>query len=163
MGLRLTLPMTADLWYRVSGLSEDTIPHRWVLGSHGYGPHCPDCLELEGEVRTLEEWQNTVMPGAGCLQCGSGCRCSLQSTLNIPTSYNLFLPFGLQSGLNRALVFQDSGRVWRYNFTEALHGSRPSAIRPGRTPPASLPVSIAAARKTDRDIERRPRRGEDAW
>jgi len=163
MGLTLTLPMTVDLWNRIGGLSEDAVPHQWKLGSHAYGAHCPDCLELDGEVRTLGEWQNSVMPGSACLQCGSGCRCSLQSTLSMPTTYNLFLPFGPQSSLNRALVFRDGDRLWRYNFTEALHGSRPSAVRPGRTPAASLPVTVAAERTAERRVDRRPRRGVDAW
>lgn len=159
MGLTLTLPMTPDLWFQVSGLSEDTVPHMWKLGSSGYGAHCPDCLELDGEVRTLGEWQNSVMPGSACLQCGSACRCSLQPTLSMPTTYNLFLPLGPQSGLNRTLVFQDTGRLWRYDFTEVLHGSRPSAVRPGRAPAASLPVTMAA----ERTVDRRPVRGVDSW
>ncbi len=76
MGFTLTLSMTGDLWMHMDRLEEDSIPHRWVLESDGYGAHCADCLELDGEVRTLAEWQNSVMPGSGCLHCGSGCRCS---------------------------------------------------------------------------------------
>jgi hypothetical protein len=148
MGFTLTLPMTDDLRLRVGGLSEDSIPHRWVLDSDGFGAHCPDCLELDGEVRTLAEWQNSIMPGSGCLQCGSGCRCSLQSTLTMPTRYNVFLPFGLEDSVNRALVFRDGNHLWRYNFTEVLYGNRLSAVRPGRSPAASLPKRIAAERKT---------------
>ena len=159
MGLTITLPITPDLWFQVGGLAEDSVPHRWKLSSRGYGPHCPDCLELEGEVRTLGEWQNTVMPGSDCLQCGSGCRCSLEPSLSLPTAYNLFLPFGLQDGHNRVLVFRDSGRLWRYDFTEVLHGSRPSAIRPGRAPAASLPRLMAAKRRAERFNDRRPQIG----
>jgi hypothetical protein len=147
MGFTLTLPMTDDLQLKLDDLPEDNIPHRWVLEPHGYGAHCPDCLELDGEVRTLAEWQNSIMPGSGCLQCGSGCRCSLQPTLTMPTTYNIFLPFGLNDALNRALVFRDGSRLWRYNFTEVLYGSRLSVIRPGRSPAASLPGEIAADRK----------------
>jgi hypothetical protein len=163
MGFTLTLPVTPDLMFQVNGISDENTPHRWRLGSHGYGPHCPDCLELDGEIRTLGEWMNSVMPGSDCLQCGSSCRCSLESTISLPTTYNLFLPFGLQGNLNRELIFRDGSRLWRYNFTEVLHGSRPSAIRPGRAPSASLPVTIAAEPRAERFIDRRPRRWEDTW
>jgi hypothetical protein len=163
MGLTLTLPLTPDLWFQVSGLTEDSVPHRWRLGSRTYGAHCPDCLELDGEVRTLGEWQNSVMPGSACLQCGTSCGCSLEPTLSMPTCYNIFLPFGLQDGLNRALIFRDGGRLWRFYFSEVLHGSRPSAVRPGRTPAASLPLSMADERRVERSIDRRPRRGVDVW
>lgn len=149
MGFTLTLPVAENPGLYLDGLSEENIPHRWVLDSHGLGAHCPDCLELDGEVRTLGEWQASIMPGSGCLQCGSGCRCSLQSTLTMPTTYNVFLPFGLTDTLNRALVIRDGNRLWRYNFTEVLYGSRPSAIRPGRSPAASLPREIAAERKIE--------------
>jgi hypothetical protein len=148
MGFTLTLPVTGDVGLFLGGLSEDSIPHRWVLDSDGFGAHCPDCLELDGEVRTLDEWQNSVMPGSGCLQCRSSCRCSLQPTLTMPTTYNVFLPFGLEDTLNRVLVFRDGSRLWRYNFTEVLYGRRLSAVRPGRSPAASLPKRIATDRKS---------------
>jgi hypothetical protein len=162
MGLTLTLTLDPGLWFEMAGINENEVPHEWLLGSRETGPHCPDCLSLAGEVRTLGEWMNSVMPGAPCLQCGSGCRCSLQSTLSLPTSYNLFLPFGTGGGLNRALVFKDGSRLWRYDFTEVLHGSRPSAVRPGRAPAASLPTALAAERRVDRQIDR-PRRGGSVW
>jgi len=156
--------MNPGLWGQINGLADENVPHYWKLSSRGYGPHCPDCLDLDGEIRTLGEWQNTVMPGSDGLQCGCGCRCNLEPTFSMPTTYNLFLPFGFQGGLNRALIFRDGSRLWRYNFTEALHGSRPSAVRPGRAPAASLPLELATERRTaERAIDRRPRRGEDAW
>ncbi|NMB55132.1 MAG: hypothetical protein GYA15_10575 [Leptolinea sp.] len=144
MGYTLTLPMTENLWFKISGLTEDDIPHRWTLDTGRHAGHCPDCLSLDGEVRTLAEWQNSVMPGSACLQCGSGCRCSLQPTLDMPTEYTIDLPFGPRETLNRALIFRDCSRQWRYNFTEVLYGNRPFAPRPGRSPAASLPVVLAA-------------------
>jgi hypothetical protein len=120
MGYTLTLPMTEELWFKISGLTEDDIPHRWTLDTGRHAGHCPDCL------------------------CGSGCRCSLQPTLDMPTEYTIDLPFGPRETLNRALIFRDGSRQWRYNFTEVLYGNRPFAPRPGRSPAASLPVVLAA-------------------
>jgi len=163
MGFSLTVPISSDLWFDIEGMSQETIPHTWKLDGANRGAHCPDCLELAGEVRTLGEWMNSVMPGADCLQCGSGCRCSLQPSLYLPTRYNLFLPFGMAGGLQRSLIFQDGSRLWRYDFTEALHGSRPSALRPGRAPAASLPRQTAADHRIERFIDRRPRKWLNGW
>lgn len=144
MGYTLTLTMPETLWPGLAGLPEDNILHRWVLDARGYGGHCPDCLELDGEVRTLAEWQNSILPGSACLQCGSGCRCSLEPVLTSPTRYTIFLPYGLWNDIKRTLVFRDGSRQWRYNFTEVLYGSRRSAARPGRAPAASLPKPLGA-------------------
>lgn len=147
MGYSLTLPMTEEVWLELGGLPDESVPHRWVLGSGGYGAHCPDCLELDGEVRTLGEWQNSIMPGSGRLQCGSGCRCSLQSTLTMPTTFTVFLPYSPRQTLKRTLIFRDGDRQWRYNFTEVLYGNRLFILRPGRAPAASLPKALAAERR----------------
>lgn len=144
MGYSLTLAMPDSMLPELEHLPQDNIPHRWVLDARGYGGHCPDCLELEGEVRTLAEWQNSVMPGSACLQCGSGCRCSLESSLTPPTRFTIFLPNGLWNDVKRTLIFRDGSRQWRYNFTEVLYGSRRSALRPGRAPAPSLPKQLGA-------------------
>jgi hypothetical protein len=147
MGLTLTLPVSGGLRFEVGGLTVEEIPHRWVLGSHGNGAHCPDCLELEGEVRTLDEWQNSVMPGSDCLQCGSRCNCSLEPTISLPTMLTICLVFGLGASRYRSLIFQDDHRQWRSNFTLTRNVTRPATAWPGQTPAASLPRRVAAERR----------------
>jgi len=146
MGLLLTLPMTNELWLQINGLDENAIPHRWVLGSHGYGCHCPDCLSLEGEVRTLDEWQNSVMPGSSRLQCGGRCRCHLEPTLNLPTRFVIQLPLEANAALFRKMMYKDGLRRWRVDYTEDRLVPRPGARLPARCPAASLPRSAASDR-----------------
>lgn len=145
MGFSLTLPMTDDLWLAVGGLRDEDIPHRWVLGSRG-GTHCPDCLELAGEVRTLGEWMNTIMPGSGSLHCGSGCRCRLEPTVSRPTEYTILLPYQPGDWIERLRLIHDPSRSWRFNFNSLRQITLPAAIHPVRSPSASLPRGVAADR-----------------
>ena len=53
--------------------------------------HCSDCYSLNGQVRTLDQWQMTIMPGSPNLECGgTRCGCQLEpTTLPItPASYD---------------------------------------------------------------------------
>jgi 2'-5' RNA ligase len=39
---------------------------------------CVDCLALDGQIKTLEEWGNTILPGSSRLACwGAHCGCEL--------------------------------------------------------------------------------------
>lgn len=40
-------------------------------------PICPDCLKLEGQVKSWKEWEEIGLPKKGKTQCGEGCRCVL--------------------------------------------------------------------------------------
>jgi hypothetical protein len=73
------LPSTlTDLW--LSQLPPAGVPYVWIVGSNE--TNCTDCLVLDGEVRTLEEWLNTITPGSPNLSCyGHNCRCRLEATI----------------------------------------------------------------------------------
>lgn len=146
MGIVLTLSTPEPLAVHMADLDLLEIPHRWMLGSHGNGPHCADCLELAGEVRTLGEWQSTVMPGSPDLHCGITCRCSLQSTICAPTRFTILMP-SLGSTAGKSRIYLDIQRRLRQNFTVIPLLQTPSATLPGRTPSACLPGSVAAERK----------------
>jgi hypothetical protein len=146
MGIVLTLSIPENQALKVADLDLQEVPHRWVLGSRRAGPHCPDCLELDGEVRTLGEWQNSIMPGSADLQCGSRCGCGLQATISAPTRFTILMPaIGSTAGMSR--IYLDIQRQLRQNFTAVPSLKLPSAIVPGRTPSACLPKTIAAERR----------------
>ncbi len=145
MGYTLSMPLTENLWPAIGGLKEEDIPHRWVLGPRG-SVHCADCLDLAGEVRTLGEWMNSIMPGSGSLHCGSGCRCRLEPTMSLPTEYALFLPFEPGDWIDRLRLICDPSRHWRLNFNGLRQIELPAAVPPGRSPSASLPRVTAAER-----------------
>ncbi len=168
MGIVLTLSTPENQAIKVADLDLQEIPHRWVLGSRRTGPHCPDCFELDGEVRPLGEWQNSIMPGSPELQCGSRCGCGLQATISPPTRFTILMPaIGFSSGRSR--IYLDIQRQLRQNFTAVPSLKLPSAAVPGRLPAASLPKSIAAERRLwwDKPVRqpaptaRRPVRGVD--
>ena len=146
MGIVLTVSPREDQAVSVAELDPEAIPHRWVLGSRRDGPHCPDCLELEGEVRTLGEWQSSIMPGSPELQCGCGCRCGLQATISPPTRFNILMPaIGFPAGRGR--IYLDIQQHLRQNFTAIPSLRVPSAAVPGRAPSACLPRSVASERR----------------
>jgi hypothetical protein len=146
MGIVLTLSTPETQAIKVAELDMDGIPHRWVLGSRRTGPHCPDCLELDGEVRTLGEWQNSIMPGSPELQCGSTCRCGLQATISLPTRFTILMPaIGFSSGRSR--IYLDIQRQLRQNFTTVPSMKLPAAAMPGCAPAACLPKTVASERR----------------
>ncbi len=146
MGIVLTLSTPDDQAVSVAELDLQEIPHRWVLGSRRAGPHCPDCLELDGEVRTLGEWQSSIMPGSPELQCGCGCRCGLRATISPPTRFTILIPaIGFPAGRSR--IYLDIQRQLRQNFTLIPSLTVPSAAIPGRVPSACLPANVAAERR----------------
>jgi len=58
---------------------------RWhiVGGSHGDGRNCDGCLARSTwPSRTLAQWQDEGVPGAGTTECEDNCRCVL-----LPESY----------------------------------------------------------------------------
>jgi len=68
----------SDLW--LTNLPPARVPYVWTAGPSETG--CADCLALDGEVRVLEEWLNTITPGSPNLACGGrGCRCRLVQTI----------------------------------------------------------------------------------
>jgi hypothetical protein len=145
MGIVLTFSTPENQPIKMTDLDQQEIPHRWVLGSNHGGPHCPDCLELDGEVRTLGEWQNSIMPGSPDLQCGCKCRCGLQATVSPPTRYTILMPtIGFPAGRSR--IYMDILRQLRQNFTTVPALKMPAAAVPGRSPSACLPKTIAAER-----------------
>jgi hypothetical protein len=146
MGIVLTLSTPEPLAVKVAELDPQEVPHRWMLGSHGTGPHCPDCLELDGEVRTLGEWQTSIMPGSPDLQCGITCRCSLQPTISAPTRFIILMP-ALGNTAGKSRIYLDIQRQLRQNFTALPSTPRPSVAVPGRAPSACLPKTIVAERK----------------
>jgi hypothetical protein len=168
MGIVLTLSTPEDQAINVADLDLQEIPHRWVLGSRRTGPHCPDCLELDGEVRTLGEWQNSIMPGSRDLQCGITCGCGLQATISPPTRFTILMP-GLGDTTGKSRIYLDIQRQLRQNFTAVSSIRLPSAGVPARMPAASLPKSIATERRPwwDQPVRtplkpaRRPVRGVD--
>lgn len=146
MGIVLTLSTPETQAIKVADLDLDEIPHRWVLGSRRAGPHCPDCLELDGEVRTLGEWQSSIMPGSPELQCGSRCGCGLQATISPPTRFTILMPaIGFSSGRSR--IYLDIQRQLRQNFTAVPSLKLPAAALPGRVPSACLPRVVASERR----------------
>jgi hypothetical protein len=146
MGIVLTLSTPENQAIKVADLNLDEIPHRWVLSSRHTGPHCPDCLELDGEVRTLGEWQSSIMPGSPELQCGSACQCSLQATISPPTKFTILMPaIGFSAGRSR--IYLDIQRQLRQNFTTIPSLKLPAAAVPGRAPSACLPKTVAAERR----------------
>lgn len=67
-----------DLW--LTNLPPAQVPYIWVTGATE--SNCADCMALNGEVRTLEEWLITITPGSPNLACsGHGCRCRLEPTI----------------------------------------------------------------------------------
>jgi hypothetical protein len=146
MGIVLTLSTPEPQTVNMEELDLQEIPHRWMLGSRGSGPHCPDCLELAGEVRTLGEWQNTIMPGSHDLHCGITCRCSLQSTISAPTRFTILMPV-IGSAAGKSRIYLDIERQLRQNFTALPSTRQPTVAMPGRAPSACLPKTIAAERK----------------
>jgi hypothetical protein len=146
MGIVLTLSTPENQAIKVAELDLDEIPHRWVLGSHHTGPHCPDCLELDGEVRTLGEWQSSIMPGSPELQCGSACRCGLQATISPPSRFTILMPaIGFSAGRSR--IYLDIQRQLRQNFTMVPPLKLPAAAMPRRVPSACLPGIVASERR----------------
>lgn len=132
-----------DLWF--SELPAAQIPYVWVVGPSE--TNCADCMALDGEVRTLEEWLNTIMPGSPNLSCcGDGCRCRLEPTIRpitgravqtiIRCGYYGELYFG-----NRVIWHIDLDPPGRleprqrppsYNFPQALPDLRPRRKRTRR-------------------------------
>jgi hypothetical protein len=51
----------------------------WKLGQ--VENHCPDCLMLDGQVHTADEWDaKGIRPGNGRTVCKQGCDCSMELT-----------------------------------------------------------------------------------
>jgi phage portal protein BeeE/2'-5' RNA ligase len=51
----------------------------WKLGT--VENHCPDCLVLNGQVHTADEWEGKgLQPGNGKTVCKQGCDCSMELT-----------------------------------------------------------------------------------
>lgn len=146
MGILLTLSLPSASAFMVTGLDASAIPHRWVLGSHGPGAHCPDCLELDGEVRTLDEWMNSIMPGSSDLHCGSGCRCNLEPTVSLPTRFTLFIP-GRGDAHRLSRLYLEAQQMLRADYSFGPQAVPPRANVPPRTPAGSLPASTAAERR----------------
>jgi hypothetical protein len=146
MGIVLTLSTPEDQAINIADLDLQEIPHRWVLGSRRTGPHCPDCLEMDGEVRTLGEWQSSILPGSPELQCGCGCGCGLQATISPPTRFTILMPaIGFSAGRSR--IYLDIQRQLRQNFTAVTSLKLPTGAVPGRAPSACLPRNVAAERR----------------
>jgi len=146
MGIVLTLYTPESQAVNLMELDLQEIPHRWMLGSRGSGPHCPDCLELAGEVRTLGEWQNTIMPSSHVLHCGITCRCSLQSTISAPTRFTILMP-AISDTVGKSRIYLDIQRQLRQNFTALPATHLPTVAVPGRAPSACLPKTVAAERR----------------
>lgn len=67
-----------DLW--LTNLPPSQVPYIWIIGHTE--SNCADCMTLDNEVRTLEEWLNTITPGSPNLACsGRGCSCRLEPTI----------------------------------------------------------------------------------
>lgn len=64
------------LYYQSLALAAPKKPYRWEFDPAK--EHCESCRSLHGTVRTLAEWQETVMPKSDQLDCkGFHCGCEL--------------------------------------------------------------------------------------
>ena len=54
-------------------MTEANVLMKWTLNHKQRGNHCPQCLELAGQVKTMLEWSMTTKPGFH-----KGCGCSLE-------------------------------------------------------------------------------------
>ena len=54
-------------------MTDSNVLMKWTLNHKQRGHHCPQCLELAGQIKTMLEWSMTVKPGFH-----DGCGCSLE-------------------------------------------------------------------------------------
>ena len=44
---------------------------------------CPDCLELHGEIKTMDEWEASGLPRTGMTVCKENCKCMLVPAMKV--------------------------------------------------------------------------------
>lgn len=140
----LPSPLT-DFW--LSQLPPSQVPYVWIAGANE--SNCADCLSLDGEVRTLEEWLNTVTPGNPNLSCsGANCRCRLEATIR-PLTNRAFQTV-LTRGYYGQLYFGNKV-VWHIDLDP-----------PGRFEPRPEPPSYIFPQALP-DLRPRRRRSRRGW
>lgn len=63
------------------------IPLMWVAA---FRNTCPDCISLNGQVKTKEEWdQGGILPGNGRTRCGEHCQCHLAPVSRLANRFEI--------------------------------------------------------------------------
>jgi len=63
------------------------IAYKWSALNLPKYPSCPDCLERDGQIKTMKEWEKVGLPKTGKTRCKNDCKCILIiETLPLETS-----------------------------------------------------------------------------
>ena len=81
----LTLPNkeSREMWNFFKSVAQNQvwgglpIQDRYTWEYNPGAKHCVDCLDRNGKVKTLSEWESLGVPGSGATACHDNCMCDL--------------------------------------------------------------------------------------
>jgi hypothetical protein len=132
-----------DLW--LTQLRPAQVPYVWVVGETE--TNCADCLALDGEVRTLEQWLNTITPGSPNLSCsGYGCTCKLVPTI-VPLTARAVQTLVTRGYFGR--LFFGNKKIWHLDLNPTGR-RKPRSVPPSHNFPEALPDLRPRKKRTKR-------------